>query len=71
MQGLARVIEHASIDPAILTQVATDPDGIIEKFDLSTDEAKALKSNDFDRFAGQFGVDRSRRASNHDDAYLS
>jgi len=69
--AMASLLDQARVNPALLQQVMQCPESVATSFGLNTEESMALKTNDFNAFASNFGVDRSFRAAHHDDAYLS
>ena len=72
MKGaIATLVDYAKSNPAILKEIATNPDKVASRFNLDVTETRALRSNNFNVVENSMGVDRSLRASNHDDAYLS
>lgn len=72
MRGtVAALADHARRNPAILKEIAMNPDKVASRFNLGAAETKALRSNNFNAVGSSMGVGRSMRASNHDDAYLS
>jgi hypothetical protein len=72
MRGkIAILADHARHNPAILKEIAANPDKVASRFNLCAAETRALRSNNFNAVGSSMGVGRSLRASNHDDAYLS
>lgn len=72
MRGtITALADYARRNPAILKEIATNPDKVASIFNLGAIETKALRRNNFNAVGSSIGVDRSMRASNHDDAYLS
>lgn len=55
--ALAKVVQRAISDAAFRRQIATDPTGALRGFDLSSDEAAAIRSADAGKL-GALGIDQ-------------
>ena len=66
-QALAQVIQRSISDPAFRSQLTSDVGGALRGYDLSDDEATAIRTRDAARLTG-YGIDRrmSKAFSNID-----